>query len=220
MHWIQKHILKKLTVSDGLRYIELKPENAEGNLFMYHLNQLMDAHYVKKIGKLYALSDIGKSYVGRMSLAKGKKTVLPTILVMLFCKNKKGEYLFYRWTRQPHRNLISLPFSRVRFGQSVFDAVKENQFYKTSLSGKTKYIGDIYIRASVKGDVAEHYLAHIFRLDRFSGDLGAEGLTGQPFWGSISGYKPAELVSGLEEIIKIIENKKSPFFEEIIVLKD
>lgn len=217
MHWIQRDIFRKLTSNDGLRYSELKPDNVEGNLFMYHLSQLISAKYIYKKDKIYLLSDDGKIYVGSLSLTKGKKTALPTILVMIFCKNEDGQYLLYKWNRQPHRNLVSLPFCRVRFGQSIYEAVEEAIDYKTGLKTEAEYSGDIYIRRFEKDEVKSHYLAHIFTTKEFNGQIGTDGLTGQPFWGNASELKKSELMPGLTEIIDIVEKQKKPFFEEITV---
>lgn len=220
MHWIQKHVLKLLSVNDDCSYTTLKPEGVDGNLFMYHLNQLINLGYVQKTNKLYSLTGKGKKFVGKMSLVKGEPTAIPAITTMLYCKNKNGKYLLYRWNRQPYRNLIGLPFNRHRFGQFIDHTTKETLDYKTNLRGNLKYIGDVYLIISEKSEVAEHRLCHIFSIDNASGEICADGLTGEPFWGDISEHPDNKIVPGTKEIIDIIENNKSPFFEEIKVIKN
>lgn len=217
MHWIQRDIFKKLTVSDGLRYKDLKPKDVDGNLFMYHLNQLIKEKLIQKNDKLYVLTGEGKSFVAKMSLAKGKETILPSNIVMIYMKNAKDELLLYRWSRQPYRNLVSLPFSRVRFGMSVFDAVEEVLFYKTNLKAKTKYLGDIYLIVEEEGKAKRHNLVHIFAATDSSVELHTDGLTGAPLFSKIDRLKASETVPGLTEIVKTIESKKNSFFEEIRV---
>lgn len=220
MHWIQREILKRLSTATECRYIELKPENVDGNLFMYHLKQLIQEGYIKKTEKAYTLTKEGKRYVGALSLSTGKTTQIPKVMVMVYCENKKGEQLLYKWNRQPYLGHTSLPFSRVRYGQSISDAVSENIKNKTNLEGKTEYAGDIYVIVkNDDGSTVTHYLAHIFILDKIKGELYADGLTGKPFWGNIGDIEGPGTVHGTKEIIRIIKTKKAPFFEEIIVLK-
>lgn len=219
MHWIQKDILKKLTVKNSLRYIELKPKDVDGNLFMYHLNQLTFDKYVQKDKRGYTLTKEGKRHVGSISLSSGNPTRLPRVVTMIYCVNSEKETLLYRWNRQPYLGHVSLPFNRVRFGQSVFNAAAETLKFKTNLAGTLKYVGDAYAIIKDNDNVTAHYLAHIFILSKFSGDLYADGLTGQPFWGKIQDYSGSDFVHGTKEIINVIKNKKPPFFEEVIVKK-
>jgi hypothetical protein len=48
MHRLQQHILSQLIHYPERRYADLKPDEVEGNLFMYHLRQLMAAGWVIK----------------------------------------------------------------------------------------------------------------------------------------------------------------------------
>lgn len=217
MHWIQKDILKKLSTAEKLRYKDLIPENVEGNLFMYHLKQLINEKYVEKENQFYKLSKQGKSYVGGLSLSTGKPTKFPRLLTLIFFQNKNGEILLYKWRRQPYLGHVSLPFNRIKYGESVFKTAEETLKYKTNLKGRLDYAGDAYVIVKKEDLVTTHYLAHIFILKNPKGELFADGLTGEPFWGKVDDYFGSDLVYGTKEIIKIIKNKKSPFFEEIIV---
>lgn len=219
MHWIQREILKRLSTADALRYKDLKPEGVDGNLFMYHLKQLIVDGYIKKIEGGYALGSSGKSFVGGMSLAQGKLTKVPRLFVLIFAKNNIGEYLLYKWKRQPYLGHVGLPFSRLKYGQSVFREAKDTLKYKTGLMGELSYAGDVYVMAKKDGEVTTHYLTHVFKLTEPVGEPAADGLTGAPFWGNLKDCAESDLVNGTKEIIEIVENKKSPFFEEIIVDK-
>lgn len=218
MHWIQKDILKKLAKSKGLRYIELKPDSVDGNLFMYHLKQLISDGYIEKNEKNYSLTKEGKRFVGGTSISTGKQVKQPRVFVMLYCINEKEELLLYKWSRQPYLGHVSLPFSRLRYGQSVTETLKEVIKYKTNLSGQTKHLADIYVLTKDQKTVRSHYLAHIFLLDKISGKLTADGLTGQPFWQKPDNYSE-KLIDGTAEIIKTIEKNDRSFFKEIIIKK-
>jgi ADP-ribose pyrophosphatase YjhB (NUDIX family) len=219
MHWIQRHILKQLTTSESCRYIDLKPENVDGNLFMYHLNQLMNDGYVIKKEKLYSLTKEGKRYVGGLSVSTGKETRLPRVFAMLFCKTENDGILLYRWSRQPYFNHVSLPFSRILYGQSVKYAAEETLKYKTNLKGTLDFAGEVSVIVEDKESVSTHYLAHIFILSDIKGDISADGLTGKPLWGRIDDFETSETVYGTKEIINLVKTVKVPFFEELNIKK-
>jgi ADP-ribose pyrophosphatase YjhB (NUDIX family) len=220
MHWIQRDILKKLSTSKERRYIELKPETVDGNLFMYHLKLLIKEGLVAKNEKAYELTANGKRQVADLSLATGTPTKTPRLFTMLYAENKKGELLLYEWSRQPYLGHISLPFSRIRYGESVFEAAKNNIKSKTSFISNPQLIGNVSVIVKNGEEVTTHYLAQISKVGEFDGEPNADGLTGKPFWGNIDEYNGGELVYGTKEIIELVKTKKSPFFEEIIVDKD
>jgi hypothetical protein len=219
MHWIQKHILQQLTIQTGGRYIELKPDGVDGNLFMYHAQQLQRSGYVGKEGHTYKLSDKGKIYVSRMSLRQGSPLVQPKIVVMLICQNAKGEYLLFRWRRQPYLGLVSFPFSKQHFGRTLEVTLQEALTYKTQLSGDFAYMGGVSLRVlNDKGEVAEHTLAHLYRVTGISGTLGAyDGLTGEPFWGAPGDVPQGEQVPGFAEVALLADDGMQGFMKEITI---
>jgi hypothetical protein len=218
MHWIQKHILRQLSTHISQRYSELKPKNVDGNLFMYHMQKLQTNGYVSKDDRAYKLSKSGKVFASRMSLRKGLPLMQPKIVVMLICQNADGDYLLFRWRRQPYYGLVSFPFSKLHFGRSLQDTLQEALSYKTQLSGQFNYLGDAYVRAQDNsGAVIEHTLAHLYKVTNVSGMLGAyDGLTGEPFWGKPSEVPQGEQVAGFTDIFRLVGHGED-FIKEITV---
>lgn len=221
MHWIQKHILQQLSVHVSRRYVELKPESVDGNLFMYHMQRLQNSGYVSKNDRTYMLSENGKIFASRMSLRKGSPLVQPKIVVMLICQNSNGDYLLFRWRRQPYYGMVSFPFSKLHFGRSLQDTLQEALFYKTQLGGEFNYLGDVYIRTlDDDGTVAEHILAHLYKVTDVSGTLGIyDGLTGEPFWGKVKDSPHNERVAGFADIFQLVASGEQGFIKEITVTK-
>lgn len=215
MHWIQRHILKQLVTREACRYKDLRPEGVDGNLFMYHLNQLIAEKFIEKSNLIYSLTKEGKKFVGGMSLETGKQTTLPRVFVMVYSKNIKEKILLYRWNRQPYLGHISLPFSRIRYGQTIKEAAEQNLRFKTSLAGALEFAGLTNVVVNKDGKVATHYIAHIYRLEPPKEEPSADGLTGEPFWGKLEDISEKELVNGTQEIIEALEKHKGIFFEEI-----
>ncbi len=219
MHWIQKHILQQLATHPSRRYIELKPNNIDGNLFMYHMQQLQKAKYIDKQTKAYTLSENGKRFVSRMSLRQGAPLVQPKIVVMFVCQNANSEYLLFRWRRQPYYGLVSFPFSKLHFGRTLADTLQEALFYKIQLSGQFDHAGDIYLRVlDAKDNVAEHTLVHVYRVMGVHGTLGAyDGLTGEPFWGMFKNIPASQQVPGFADIYQLVNSGAKGFMKELVI---
>lgn len=168
---------------------------------------------------MYVLSQKGKLFSSRMSLRQGTALMQPKIVVMLICQNEGGEYLLFRWSRQPYSGLVSFPFSKLHFGRTLNETLDEALFYKTKLTGKFSYVGDVYITTRNESkQVLDHVLAHLYRVTDVRGALGAhDGLTGEPFWGVPKDISADEHVSGFVEILQLIDSGEQGFMYEITV---
>jgi hypothetical protein len=217
MHWIQKQILRQLSTHQSRRYIELKPSSVDGNLFMYHMQQLQKSGLADKNDRAYVLSEQGKVFASRMSLRQGSPLLQPKIVVMLVCQNAQGQHLLFRWRRQPYYGLVSFPFSKLQHGRTLEETLREALFYKTQLSGQCSYVGNVYLRTiGDRGEVAEHMLAHLYKVTDISGTLsGYDGLTGEPFWGTPKDIPPNEQVPGFADIFQLIDTEAPGFMKEI-----
>lgn len=210
--------MQQLSTHISRRYSELKPKDVDGNLFMYHVRQLQKAGYICKDTGAYQLSQDGKLFSSRMSLRQGAALVQPKIVVMLVCQNTHGEYLLFRWSRQPYSGLVSFPFSKVHFSRTLIQTLEEALFYKASLKGNFLYVGDIYIQTREANKTVDHMLAHIYRVTDLEGTLGGyDGLTGQPFWAMPKDIPANGHVPGFKEVSEIASSGKVGFIHEITV---
>lgn len=218
MHWIQKHIVRRLSTSDVLRYKELKPENIEGNMFMYHLGQLKKCGLIERMPAGYTLTTAGKTFVSGMSLRAAQQRKQPKIVVMLDCKNNKAQQLLFKWSRQPYLGLVSLPFSKLHYGMSAQEFAQSELEYRSNLIGEPTYQGDVYIRSLHEDKVVDHVLAHIFSMTNVTGELTSkEPIIGKAFWGDPKTYKSSNVVPGFFEILKLLKTKNQPFFKEVTI---
>lgn len=219
MHWIQRHILIALTTNEHAKYTELIPEGVEGNLFSYHLKQLVSAKLIGKNVDAYELTSLGKRKVATMSLTSNKDIQIPRIFAMVYLENKNKEICLFKWDRQPYLGHVSLPFDRVIYGTSILETAKEALLYKTGLSGELDFAGTASVLAYKEESPSTHYIAHIYRVSCETEELYSDGMTGRAFWGEPTDYSGNELVYGTKEILELLNTKKSPFFEEILIQK-
>ncbi len=62
LHHIQRSIIDRLGTNEFLRYGQLKPRELDGNVFGYHLKQLISAKLVHKDESEYRLTAEGREY--------------------------------------------------------------------------------------------------------------------------------------------------------------
>ena len=215
MHPYESHILKKMLLGDVLRYRDLKPINAEGNLFVYHLKNLIKGGFIeKKIGG-YKLTAIGLRYVDKISLSRFKQRSQPKIITIIIGKNSKREYLLYINKRQPFYDLIGFPYGKIHFGENLIEAANRELKEKSGLSASLKHKGDIYLKIYKDGELISHMLCHIFSAINFSGNLINESETGICRWRNIKNIEQKKFIPGFFEIAKLTEKSKGYFFTEL-----
>lgn len=216
MHEIQLDILKRITLCPESRYIELKNEDVDSNLFMYHLNQLMHKGLIiKNENKKYVLTNEGRRYISLLSTKSGELRKQPQILVMLYCRNEKDQLLLFKWKREPNANLVSLPHGMLHFGTSPKEMAAEELKEKCNLEGELTYRGDIYLKIWSDKELFNHMIYHVFEVSNYSGDLKSNTVNGECLWGRIEDFTEVELMPGTWEVLDIIAaNQQDIFFAE------
>ncbi len=216
VHKIEKQTLNRLIFHTGLRYSQLKPEDVESNHFMYYLKRLITRGYVSKINnRFYDLTNKGRLYTDRLSLKTWKLRVQPKIDTLIICKNRKQEYLLYRRNRQPFFNMVGFPYGKVHLGESITESAHREFKEKTGMDTKLTHRGEAYIIVHEKGELVTHLLFHVFAASVPDGKLNAQCSIGECFWSKITAIPECELIPGVVEIHKLMqEDKKCPFWAE------
>lgn len=132
LHHIQQTVLRQLTYKKWVSYAELLPDGMAGNAFNYHLNYLVKHKLIDKSDQGYTLSALGRLVIDAMSLNAKRFKLRPSVGVMLYLKNVKGETLLYKSSRQPLIGHLGLPFGKVRIGAS-FKATAERMILRRGI---------------------------------------------------------------------------------------
>ncbi len=209
MHWIERHILKQLAFSDRLRYKDLIPDGVDGNLFQYHARVLEKQGLINRDKDGYVLTASGKVFVADLSQTKQMNPrKLPRPMVMVVSHNDKGEYLLFRWRRQPYRGLVSLPFGRQLYNLSVRDSAADQLIFKAGYRANLSYIGqvDSIVRDGEK--ITEHLAISLFEARELQKFSEPDGLTGAMFWSRVEDVPPQEAIAGFKQIIAWYESSE------------
>ncbi len=214
MHPIKRHILYHLILNPYLNFARLKPKDIEGNIFTYHLKQLITEGLVRKSSYGYELTDEGKIYADKLSLKNLNPRIQPKIVTLLICQNQKKEYLLYQRKRQPFLNLVGFPYGKIHLGETVLQSAKRELLEKTGLNGILTHQGDVYLTIFEKNNLLTQMLCHIILVKNPQGELKSSSDIGECFWINIKKVSQNKLMPGAKDIYHLAIKKKSFFFAE------
>ncbi|MDB5162083.1 MAG: hypothetical protein JWM52_591 [Candidatus Saccharibacteria bacterium] len=157
-----------LMFHEVVRFRDLRPPKTDTNLFSYHLKSLMKAGIIKKTEGGYTLTNIGLSYVDRVSTEKKAIRKQPKIITMLLIQNSEGDVLLQRRDKQPYINAWTLPYGKLHIddGNLMSAAIRETKEKLGIEDQPMKHVGDCYIRVKAEGGVLSATLAHVFKFNR------------------------------------------------------
>lgn len=213
---IRDEILTKLSIGLDLKFSNLQIKNVDSNLFTYHLKNLINENLIYKNGLKYNLTDTGKNYVESLSGKTREYRQQPKINNLIILQNKQKEFLIYKKRKHPFLAKNTFVYGKMHAGESIIDSAKRELFEKTGLETKLSFRGCVYLRIKDKNKILNHFLFNIF--------YGKEDITGklvENFYGEFEFKKiekaETEFMPGTLEILKLVENRKSEFFEDIEV---
>jgi ADP-ribose pyrophosphatase YjhB (NUDIX family) len=205
MHWIQKHVLRELITHEDRRYADIKPPDIEGNLFMYHLWQLIRSGLVEKLPSgRYCLTAGGKREIDQLALKTLKPRIQPRIITLMAVENNDGRWLFYRRSRQPLINLVGWPYGKIMRGQSIKSAAESQLASKTGVKAELEHRGDGYATTYENGQPVSEIMFHAFYGRAVGGDLINESSRGQAFWSHKEDLKLGEFMPNVLDLHDLV----------------
>lgn len=189
LHYFQKELLKKLTLSEtGLRFNQLLIEGLESEHMNYHLQKLMEIGLVQKQEQHYQLTDEGKDYSNQLDdnvdiVEKQPKTSVLLVVVRYNEEKKEEEYLVNKRLRQPYYGKVGLLTGKVRFGESLTQAVRRELYEESGLHAKSVKLLSIYHKIRTKGEeTVQDVIFYRHLVTELSGELIAKTEFQENFW--------------------------------------
>jgi ADP-ribose pyrophosphatase YjhB (NUDIX family) len=216
MHRLQQHILSQLIHYPERRYADLKPDEVEGNLFMYHLRQLMAAGWViKREDGKYELTPDGLRYAESLSLKTFSPRIQPRIVTLLVCRNEVGEVLLYRRHRQPLIGLSGFPYGKIHLGETILEAAGRELSEKTGLAARLTHRGDGYITTYVGAEMVSQIMFHLFEGTQIKGQL-LRHVDGEAHWITEAEIAEHKTLPSVIDLLRLLETHKERFFTELV----
>lgn len=144
IHQIQAQILKKLLLSEGARFAQIKPDGIPSDQFTFHIKRLLENGIITKEGDLYHLTLAGKEYANRFDIDSGpvkteKQAKLGVLVIAFRDTNGVREYVAQERLKHPffgYRGFIS---GKIKWGERVVDTAERELKEETGLTAKVKH---------------------------------------------------------------------------------
>lgn len=199
IHYYQKNILKKLTLTPTLHFNELLITGLESEHMNYHLKQLLELGLVEKKQALYMLTDLGKDYCNLLDdnvdiIEKQPKSSIIIWGVRKNPQNNEVEHLVNIRLRQPDFGKLGRITGKIRFGETIKAAAMRELYEETGLKAESFTLEKIYhkLRYRADGEFVQDVIFYIFFVTGFSGELIARTEFQENFWLSKQGLEASD----------------------------
>ena len=164
-HHIQREILRKLSLASTLRFSQLKPDGMESNIFMYHVNRLLQGDYVQRKSGAYQLGVHGLRYADNIVSSTDFTPALhPKPIAIIVLTNSTGEVLLVRRNTQPYIDSYMFLSGKQHFGEDPLPHAHRELLEKANLDGvdlERRGLADYRVRNQL-GEVITHVIGHVY----------------------------------------------------------
>lgn len=214
-HHLQKDILKKLVECESASFSELKPSDVEGNIFTYHLQQLVKQKVISKLDDgNYTLTAKGKA-LGINSALTGDEVLQQahSVLFMVLEDPEKG-WLLRRRLAQPVYGKLGFVHGEPIFTESVEITASQIFKTKTNLDAEFKVHGSGYVRMT-RGEALESFTHFtLLHAHSYEGELVEKLGKGENVWLKESELSDVDLIPSVVPLIEQI-NANGQFFLDL-----
>lgn len=213
-HHIQRAILYKLVTSPFARFAELKPKNIDGNIFTYHLKQLIRQKLVEKSANgTYSLTPAGKA-VGIHIELDSKALIEQAHSILLICAEKDGKWLLRKRLAHPMYGRMGFVHGEPVAGEPIAESANRALKQRTNLEADFTPVGGGYIRIFQKGDLESFTHFTALKAENFRGSLEAKVGNGENIWLENPNFKAPEMIPSMFDIVQELK-KPHLFFVEL-----
>lgn len=195
LHYYQKQLISKLSQGAGNKFNELILPGLESEHMNYHLKKLVAYGFVDKIDDKYQLSDIGKDYRNLMDddvkiIEKQPKTSVIIKAVRPGTISDEVEYLLSKRLIQPYLGKVGRLGGKVKFGETLEEAVHRELYEETGLTANTVVLEQIYRKMRYRDDTdkggekefVQDVIFYIYHCTDFEGTLIKKTEFQENFW--------------------------------------
>lgn len=202
-HHIQKNIVNSLGFHSSLRYSDLKPRELDGNVFGYHLKQLIrDDYIIKNDNGSYTLSPKGReSFIRR--LEDETNSAHSIFLVVI----KNGDNLLLRRRKaQPLLGTIGFIHGEPTPGVAIDEAAQLRVKKKTGLLVDLKVRTSALITQRQDGELVSYSHAVILYGETVDDIIISGDETGENFWSN--DLLQDDTLPSCQDIIRLLETNQ------------
>jgi hypothetical protein len=217
MHHIQKKIILTLTRKENARFAELRPKEIDGNIFTYHLKQLIADKLVQKTEDgNYKLTQKGKLSGINIQLSSKDELEQAHSVLFLAVQNSSGKWLLRKRLVHPAFGRIGFLHCEPTANENILTTAKRMLKERANLDGTFIVKGSGYIKLFRDGELESFTQFTMLYAKNATGKISSPGDSGQNFWynGNFN-EDEQEFFTNMPELMKSLQNSKGLFFKEI-----
>lgn len=184
-HDAQMSIMKHLLHVPSATFSTLQKETGlSSDHFNFHIQKLLETHYVAKAASTYTLTRAGKEYANRMDTDEKVIEKQPKLSVALIIENDRGEFVAQQRLKQPYYGYWGRPTGKIRWGETFAEAAARELLEETGLTADIRIAGLYHKMDFVQGtdDILEDKLFVLAHCTNPQGTLVTEFEGGQNAW--------------------------------------
>ena len=212
IHHIQRAILDSLATCERARYGELKPQNLDGNIFTYHLKQLItDRYVVKNDDGSYSLLPKGKEYL----VHRYEDSSQQAHSIFLIAIQQGDQWLMRERLVQPLLGMAGFIHGEPVANEPLLDTAQRRLLEKTGLSTPLHIFSSGLIKIT-RNDIIESFSHAIILTAQTDEDFNiSEDQTGRQFWQSSDALSQSSILPSCSDIVvRIAAGDNSTFVLE------
>lgn len=215
-HHLQKSIMGALINHESLRFAELRPPEIDGNIFTYHLHQLIKQKMVtKNPDGSYSLTSDGK--LASINLHLGRKEMLEQAhnIFLIALRDKDDTWLLRRRTVHPQFGKLGFLHGEPTADKSLEKAASARLLDKTGLAAKLSVRGYGYVKI-FHGDELDSFVSFCLLYgDKPNGELLAKDETGENAWIHNPDFTSDEMIPSMPDLVKHLAENSNLFFADL-----
>ena len=181
LHHIQKAILDTLASTPTSRYSQIKPDTLDGNVFSYHLKQLITNKYIERTTDgSYQLRRSGRDYI----VHRNEDTTLTAHTIFLLVIKAGDQYLIRRRSVQPLIAYSGFVHGEPIAGEDLVVTAKRRLHEKTNLDIELYVKGSALISHYIDSELHSYSHAIILYGAAETTTIASGDTTGQNSWRS------------------------------------
>lgn len=211
LHHIQKSILDSLATSETLRYSDIKPASLDGNVFGYHLKQVIsDGYIVKCDDGTYSLTPRGRNYL----VHRYENPLTQAHSILLIVIRRGDAWLMRKRLVQPLLGFSGFVHGEPKAGETIINTASTRLFAKTGITSPLTVHSSGLITITRSGILESYSHAVILTGETDDDYIVSADATGEQHWCTTNEIRTAItnfLPSCLDIISRVEANDRTPF---------
>lgn len=207
--------MHRLVLHERARFGELKPKGMDGNMFTYHLQQLIAQKYVvKNDDGTYELTPTGKAAGINIQLSGKAMLEQAHAILLLAVRDETGAWLLRKRLAQPNYGLVGFIHGEPVATEPAIESARAVLQRRTGLTADFTVAGSGYIRIFKAGSLESFTAFTLLKAEIERKQMKTADETGENFWAPEPDFNAPAMLPSMPDLVRHLTASETPFFLE------